>query len=1123
MEKQKSILFKLKLGFLIVSLFLLFVGVGLVVTFTTSSQMLKSNIDDDLSGFKTTSVWDGTSTSFTQGSGLPNDPYIIDSAAKLKYLGDYYSTYNACYFKQTVNIDLAGRIWTPINSVANYYHYFYDGNGCTISNLYIYSGSQHVGLFGLLYGGGYIKNLGIESGSVTGNYSSYSYTGGLSGKAENGVTIENCYNKANVQQTGGSGSSTAYVGGLVGYAYCSTLTNCYNTGSVSAEILTNIYIGGVAGYSYASSWLNVYNTGSVSGICTYTSTTRYVHSGGIAGYADSLTITNGYNTGSVLARNSGSGSTSNSIYAGGICGYSSGVMLICSFNTGQVTAMRGDTSYTSDSNIYGGGLSGYVSSLTVSNSYFDKDTSGTTYGWNGDHTNYGLTTSEMQSGAGVAPSGMSAYLAAEWNFVSGEYPTLKFFTPESNPTGSNTTSVWDGTSTEFTQGTGAPSDPYIIDSAAKLAYLSNYNSSSTYKACYFKQTVNIDLKSLIWTPIGSGVSHFFYDGNGCTISNLSFSSGSQYIGLFGMLYYGGYIKNLGIESGSITSTYSSGGAVGGLVGYAYGGITIENCYNKASIQKTGGSGMSTAYVGGLVGYTNSLTLINCYSTGSVSAETENSIYIGGVAGYGGYGSWTNVYNSGSVTGECTYTNITRSVYSGGIVGYSPYLTITNAYNTGSVLAQNSGSTSTSNPVYAGGIYGSGNSYNILICSFNTGLITAKRGDTSSTSGTSIYAGGLSGYNLSKARNSYFDKNTSGTTYGWSGSNTTYGLTTGVMQSASNGTSPSGMTGFTTADWVFKASNYPTLKVFGLYKPTNSSVEYTGSTILITDYIKGFDASKINVAGNSTGTNVGNYSATFSLKDSSDVWNDSTTGSVTITWTIVKATNNWITTPSIAGWTFGGTPSTPVAVSKFGTASFSYKNSSNQPITPSATTPAGTYTMTATVADTSNYTGLSFYCEFEITIASVAKPSITGASFSYNTGTQGPTISGFNSTFMTVSGTQSAQNVGSYCIAIMPNVSTTWSDGTVDAVYFAWEITKASLPTPTLLNDHIAFDATTKTVLVDNLQNFDSTKMETSGRVSQDHAGTYYFVVYLKPAYRDNYVFANGRDFVVIEWSIDRQD
>ena len=150
--------------------------------------------------------------------------------------------------------------------------------------------------------------------------SSNAYTGGIAGY--NNGTISDSYNTGSVSAS----SSTAYAGGIAGYIYTyGTISDCYNTGSVNASSSNNAYAGGIAGYSNRTI-RNSYNTGSVSASSAAPSSfsSYYVYSGGIAGY-NSGTISNSYNTGSVSAS-----SSYVYAYAGGIAGdNSSGTIEEC--------------------------------------------------------------------------------------------------------------------------------------------------------------------------------------------------------------------------------------------------------------------------------------------------------------------------------------------------------------------------------------------------------------------------------------------------------------------------------------------------------------------------------------------------------------------------------------------------------------------------------------------------------------------------------------------------------------------------------------------------------------------------------------------------------------------------
>ena len=190
--------------------------------------------------------------------------------------------------------------WTPIgNSWENQFTGTLDGDGHSVSGIYINSTEIYQGLVGYLGSGGTLQNLGVKASYIKGGYS----VGGVCGR--NDGTVTNCYNTGNV-----TGNST--VGGVCGENYFGTVTNCYNTGSVTGSN----DVGGVCGYNNRTV-TNCYNTGSVEG-------TERV--GGVCGYNYGATVTNCYNTGSVTGSND----------VGGLCGRNDGTVNNC-YNTGSVT------------------------------------------------------------------------------------------------------------------------------------------------------------------------------------------------------------------------------------------------------------------------------------------------------------------------------------------------------------------------------------------------------------------------------------------------------------------------------------------------------------------------------------------------------------------------------------------------------------------------------------------------------------------------------------------------------------------------------------------------------------------------------------------------------------------
>jgi hypothetical protein len=170
--------------------------------------------------------------------------------------------------------------WLPIGDRSSQFIGTFDGNGHKITGLWIdRPTAEFVGLFGLVFDGAVIKNLGVEISSrgVKGK----DWTGGIAGSIY-GAAIINSYST-------GSVSGNHDVGGIAGYMYRSSITNSYSTGSVSGN---DEHIGGIVGGISISSIINSYSTASVAGTGTDPGTGMGV--GGIVGslFSNSTVINN---------------------------------------------------------------------------------------------------------------------------------------------------------------------------------------------------------------------------------------------------------------------------------------------------------------------------------------------------------------------------------------------------------------------------------------------------------------------------------------------------------------------------------------------------------------------------------------------------------------------------------------------------------------------------------------------------------------------------------------------------------------------------------------------------------------------------------------------------------------
>jgi hypothetical protein len=256
----------------------------------------------------------------------------------------------------TADIDLSGAEWVPIGTISgnaiedtdiSNFSGTFDGQGHVIRNMKITGeGYEWSGLFGYTYSAT-IKNVGMENTNISIARSAGAIAGGICGHACD-TSISNCYNTGCV-----SASSLpcdyytgAWSGGICGYTIESNIDSCYNTGSVSAlssNPVANPYAGGICGYfSDIYSIKNCYNTGSVT--ASYSSSvSEYWHSadaGGICGRC-SANISNCYNAGTESAFSSSAETTAGGICGStvhsGACGGPFGSVADC-YNTGEVSA-----------------------------------------------------------------------------------------------------------------------------------------------------------------------------------------------------------------------------------------------------------------------------------------------------------------------------------------------------------------------------------------------------------------------------------------------------------------------------------------------------------------------------------------------------------------------------------------------------------------------------------------------------------------------------------------------------------------------------------------------------------------------------------------------------------------
>ena len=175
---------------------------------------------------------------YSGGTGEPNDPYQIATAADLIALGETPDDYDK-HSILTADIDLdpnlpGGKVFDKavIAADTEAHPYFsgttfsgaLDGNGHTISHLTIRGNGKYLGLFGKLGSGSMVSNLILQAIAIKEDEHS-KYCGGLAGLSEGDIIASS---------SSGEVSGVSEVGGLVGYNK-GGITMSYSTGEVSGR------------------------------------------------------------------------------------------------------------------------------------------------------------------------------------------------------------------------------------------------------------------------------------------------------------------------------------------------------------------------------------------------------------------------------------------------------------------------------------------------------------------------------------------------------------------------------------------------------------------------------------------------------------------------------------------------------------------------------------------------------------------------------------------------------------------------------------------------------------------------------------------------------------------------
>ncbi len=552
------------------------------------------------------------------GSGTESDPYQIATLYNLYWIGaSDFSSNKSKYYIQTANIDasetsdwFSGQGWVPLGNLwNNSFNGYYDGQGYSISNLYINRPStDYVALFGDGRAST-LKNINLVNANITGK----DYVGGIVGiMAENyGV-----YTTVKYSSVTGTVKGNNYVGGLTGYNNYSNIINCFSQAAVArVSGGTGTVIGSMIGFN-AYGYVD-YNY--CSGAVTYIGTSSPTDKGFIGQlFATSSLEGNFFNT-QTSGQTTGAGATG--------------------INTAQMQ-----------------------SASTFTNAGWDFNYIWSSGGINGFPAINNRLNLIQPGGSGTEGS---PYLISSLNnlyWVSQTWESWnKYFqqTADIDASATNLTGVWKqsgwhsiGLYIPFFQGSYDGANYTISNLYINRPTRDNIGLFGNISNAIIK---NIKLVSATLT--GSNYVGMIGQAQTSTISNCQ-SSGT-FVSVQSCGGIAGYTYNSQISYCYSSATVSGNWTVGGLIGSNYSNISfsgatgnavagnmvggllgshqtgeVMNCYSTGNVTQVAGG--YNSYYGSFIGSNTSSTITNCYSTGSVTSEIEDAATMGTNRGFIGY-------------------------------------------------------------------------------------------------------------------------------------------------------------------------------------------------------------------------------------------------------------------------------------------------------------------------------------------------------------------------------------------------------------------------------------------------------------------------------------------------------
>ena len=228
-------------------------------------------------------------------------------------------------------------------------------------------------------------------------------------------------------------------------------------------------------------------------------------------------------------------------------------------------------------------------------------------------------------------------------------------------------------------------DKFSVVSDSALAtyssgFISNTNANAviTVTGCAFTNSV-IDIRS----PNSAASGFVTHSGTNATVtvsdcwsnSNISVNSTANQTkagGIVGSVTTANVSNCYNTGNITITNTDAAYNSLAGGIAAALSAGTVSECFNTGTVSADVSAAGTSSFLGGIAGHTTGIaTIKDCYNTGDIvninASTAEGSVYVvsGGIAGYAQSGNLSiiNCYSVGSISDTSD-----RTIVTGGIIG-----------------------------------------------------------------------------------------------------------------------------------------------------------------------------------------------------------------------------------------------------------------------------------------------------------------------------------------------------------------------------------------------------------------------------------------------------------------------